>query len=151
MLQIAVEFVPRVAWCFAKLRFPEVPEGSRRFPKVPVSVYMPTLAVKVKTMIGEKQKTDEEIRHFVECHPIPSPDDEEGDKFCKKVIDRLKTTEGVNGMIRSSSVRQDLTEKNVMIDCGKEPDRDGEFNAMIINLTLLPMAMDKLNDAGSPA
>ena len=54
-------------------------------------------------------------------------------------------------MIRSSSVRQDLTEKNVMIDCVKEPDRDGEFNAMIINLTLLPMAMDKLNDAGSPA
>ena len=35
MLQIAVEFVPRVAWCFAKLRFPEVPGGSRRFPKVP--------------------------------------------------------------------------------------------------------------------
>ena len=28
---------------------------------------------------------DEEIRDFVKCHPMPSPDDEEGDKFWKKV------------------------------------------------------------------
>ena len=35
----------------------------------------------------------------VKCHPMPSPDDEEGNKFGKKVIDRMKEAEGVNGMI----------------------------------------------------
>ena len=38
---------------------------------------------------------------------MPSPDDEEGDKFWKKVIDRLKNTEGANGMIIYSFVRFD--------------------------------------------
>ena len=40
--------------------------------------------------------------------------------------------------------------KNVIIDCGKELNRDGEFNAMIINLTLLSIAMDELNDTNKP-
>ena len=31
---------------------------------------------------------------------------------------------------------ENLTDKKVIIDCGKELNRDGEFNAMIINLTL---------------
>ena len=36
-------------------------------------------------------------------------------------------------------------EKSVVIDCGKEVKRDGEFN-MFINLTLLSIAMDAMND-----
>ena len=28
---------------------------------------------------------------------------------------------------------ENLTDKKVIIDCGKELNRDGEFNAMIIN------------------
>ena len=45
------------------------------------------------------EKDDEEIREFVKCHPMPLPDDEEGETFWKKVIDRMKEAEGVNGMI----------------------------------------------------
>ena len=71
---------------------------------------------------------------------MPSPDDEEGETFRKKAIDRLKNTEGVNGMIIYSFVRFDivkkmyenLTDKKVVIECGKELNRDGKFNAMII-------------------
>ena len=37
----------------------------------------------------EIEKEDEAIRDFVRCHPVPSPDDEEGETFWKKVIDRL--------------------------------------------------------------
>ena len=37
------------------------------------------------------EKEDEEIRDFVKCHPMPSPDDEEGETFWKKVIDRMKS------------------------------------------------------------
>ena len=37
-----------------------------------------------------------------------------------------------------------------MIDCGKEPNCDGEFNTMIINLALLSIAMDELNDTNKP-
>ena len=106
----------------------------------------------------EIEKEDEEIRDFVRCHPMPSPDDEEGDKLWKKVIDRMKDNEGVNGMIIYSFVRFDimkkmyenLTDKTVIIDCGKELNRDGEFNAMIINLTLLSIAMDEMNDTNKP-
>ena len=106
----------------------------------------------------EIEKEDEEIRDFVRCHPMPSPDDEKGDKLWKKVIDRMKDNEGVNGMIIYSFVRFDimkkmyenLTDKTVIIDCGKELNRDGEFNAMIINLTLLSIAMDELNDTNKP-
>ena len=42
---------------------------------------------------------------------MPSPDDEEGDKFREKVIDRLRNIEGVNGMIIHSSVRLDIMKK----------------------------------------
>ena len=57
------------------------------------------------------EKEDEEIRDFVRCHPMPSPDDEEGGKFWKKVIDRTKEAEGVNCMIISSFVRFDIMKK----------------------------------------
>ena len=97
---------------------------------------------------------NEEIRDFVRCHPMPTPDDEEGEKNWKKVVDRMKDNEGVNGMIIYSFVRFDimkkmyenLTVKKVIIDCGKELNRDGKFNAMNINITLLSIAMDELND-----
>ena len=45
---------------------------------------------------------------------------------------------------------ENRTDKKVIIDRGKELNRDGEFNAMIINLTLLPIAMDELNDTNKP-
>ena len=45
---------------------------------------------------------------------------------------------------------ENLTDKKIIIDCGKELNRDGEFNAMIINLTLLSIAMDELNDTNKP-
>lgn len=35
------------------------------------------------------EKEDEEIRYFEKCHSMQSPD-EEGDKFWKKVNDRMK-------------------------------------------------------------
>ena len=106
----------------------------------------------------EIEKEDEEIRDFVRCHPLPSPDDEEGDKFWTKVIDRMKEAEGVNGMTIYMFVNfavmkrmyENLTDKKVIINCGKELNRDGEFNAMIINLTLLSIAMDELNDTNKP-
>ena len=104
------------------------------------------------------EKEDEEIRDFVKCHPMPLPDDDEGHTFWKKVIDRMKENEGVNAMIIYSFVNftimkkmyENLTDKKVIIDCGKELNRDGKFNAMIINITLLSIAMDELNDTNKP-
>ena len=84
---------------------------------------------------------------------MPSPDDEEGDKFWKKAIDRMKETEGVNGMIYSfvrfdmmKKMYKNLTARKVIIDCGKELNCDGEFKAMIVNLTLLSISMDEMHD-----
>ena len=54
---------------------------------------------------------DEEVRDFVRCHPVPSPDDEEGEQFWKKVTDRLKENEGVNGMTIYWFVRFDIMKK----------------------------------------
>ena len=104
------------------------------------------------------EKEDEEIRDFVKCHPMPSPDDEEGETFWKKVIDRMKEAEGVNAMMIYSFVNfgvikkmyENLTNRKVIVDCGKELNRDGKFNAMIINITLLSIAMDELNDTNKP-
>ena len=100
------------------------------------------------------EKEDEEIRDFVKCHPMPSPDDEEGKQLWIKVIDRLKKEDGVNELVIFSFWRFDimkrmyenLTDKDVIVDCGKELNRDGKFNAMIINITLLSLAMDELNN-----
>ena len=100
------------------------------------------------------EKEDEEIRDFVKCHPMPSPDDDEGHKFWKKVIDRMKEAEGVKDMMIYMFVNftimkkmyENLTDRKVIVYCGKELNRDGEFKAMIINITLLSIAMDELND-----
>ena len=43
-----------------------------------------------------------------------------------------------------------FTDQKNIIDCGKELNRDGEFNAMIINLALLSIAMAELNDTNKP-
>ena len=104
------------------------------------------------------EKEDEEIRDFVKCHPMPSPDDEGGKQLWIKVIDRLKKEDGVNELVIFSFWRFDimkrmyenLTDRKVIVDCGKELNRDGEFNAMIINITLLSIAMDELNDTNKP-
>ena len=45
---------------------------------------------------------------------------------------------------------ENLTDKKIIIYCGKELNRDGEFNAMIVNITLLSIAMDELNDTNKP-
>ena len=57
------------------------------------------------------EKEDEEIRDFVKCHPMPSPDDEEGDTFWKKVIDRMKSGEGVKDMTICMFVNFDIMKK----------------------------------------
>ena len=59
------------------------------------------------------EKEDEDIRDFVRCHPMPSPDDEEGGKFWKKVINRLKNDQGINAMIIYSFVNFDIMKKDV--------------------------------------
>ena len=98
------------------------------------------------------EKEDEEIRDFVKCHPMPSPDDEEGEYWWFKVIDRLKNDQGINGMIIFSLMRFDiikrmyenLTNKTIIVECGKELNRDGKWDAMAINQTLLALAIDEL-------
>ena len=45
---------------------------------------------------------------------------------------------------------ESLTDKKEIIDCGKELNRDGEFNTMIVTITLLSIAMDELNDTNKP-
>lgn len=40
--------------------------------------------------------------------------------------------------------------QNITIDCGKEVNRDGDFNAMITHLTPLSIAMEELNDTNNP-
>ena len=104
------------------------------------------------------EKEDEEIRDFVKCHPMPSPDDEEGEYWWFKVIDRLKNDQGINGMIVFSFMRFDiikrmyenLTNKTIIVECGKELNRDGKWDAMAINQTLLALAIDELNDTDKP-
>ena len=87
-------------------------------------------------------KEDEDIRDFAKCHPLPSPDDEEGEKVWQKVIESMKEAEEVNGMMMYSFVRIEIMKKvyenvtdkkkNIM-DCGKKLNGDGESNAMIIS------------------
>ena len=45
---------------------------------------------------------------------------------------------------------ENLTDKKVIIDCGKELNRDGKWDAMAINQTLQALAMDELNDTNKP-
>ena len=108
-----------------------------------------------RKQIGKK---DEEIWDFVKCHPMPSPYDEEGFKFWMNVGDRLMNEEIVD-CIRINTFRryditkkmyEHLTDKKLIIECGKELNNHRSFDAMIINPTLLSMAMDELNDTNKP-
>ena len=98
------------------------------------------------------EKEDEEIRDFVKCHPMPSPDDEEGEYWWFKVIDRLKNNQGINEIIFFWLMRFDIikrmyenpTNKTIIVECGKELNRDGKWDAMAINQTLLALAIDEL-------
>ena len=104
------------------------------------------------------EKENEEIRDFVKCNPMPSPDDEGGNEFWFKVVDRLKADQGINGMIIFSFADFDIvkrmyenqTDKKVIIECGKELNSDGGWDAMAISQTLLALAIDKLNDTDKP-
>ena len=61
-------------------------------------------------MIGKEKKKKMKrlgFRDFVKCHPMPSPDDKEGEYWWFKVTDRLKNDQGTNGMIIFSFVRFD--------------------------------------------
>ena len=89
---------------------------------------------------------------------MPSPYDEEGFKFWMNVGDRLMNEEIVD-CIRINTFRryditkkmyEHLTDKKLIIECGKELNNHGSFDAMIINPTLLSMAMDELNDTNKP-
>ena len=67
-----------------------------------------------------------------------------------KVVDKLKEDQGINAMVIFSfasfgiikRMYENLTDKNIIIDCGKELN---EFNAMCIIKTILAFAMDELN------
>ena len=52
--------------------------------------------------------------------------------------------------VTTKKIYENLTDKQISIDFGKEPNRDGEFNAMIVNRNLLSIAMDELNDTNKP-
>ena len=39
---------------------------------------------------------------------------------------------------------------SLIVESRKQLNRDGEFNAMIINLTLLSITMDEMNDTKKP-
>ena len=45
---------------------------------------------------------------------------------------------------------ENLTDEDIIKDCGKKLNRDGKFNAMIINHYILPGAIRKLNREDSP-
>ena len=91
------------------------------------------------------RRYNENIRGFVNCHSIHSPDDQEGDKFWKKVTNRMTEAEGIYGMMIYSFVRfrfyipppkkkkhyekknENLTDTKNILDCGKEFNRDDEL------------------------
>ena len=70
---------------------------------------------------------------------MPRPDDEEGDKFWKKIVDRLKMTKEYmlyckNIVVRTFEIIKKMYEN-------KELNRDGK---PAINQTLLALALDEL-------
>ena len=101
------------------------------------------------------ERENEEIRYFVNRHPMPSPDDEDGEQWWFQIIHKMKNDEGKNPVKIFSFLRFDIIkrmyenikDKVAIVDCGKELSRDGKFNAMATNHTLLTLAIDKLSDA----
>ena len=82
-----------------------------------IGIYMLTSVVIVRTCEDDDwegkqiEKEDEEIRDLIKCHPMPSPDIAEGEKFWRKVFDRMTKAEGVNVMLTCSFVRLDIMKK----------------------------------------
>ena len=101
-----------------------------------------------------KKELDEElnkIKDFIKRHPLPPVD--ENEEFWKDVISRFRDNSGLNLMVIYSFVRFDimkemyenLTDEDIIKDCGKKLNLDGQFNAMIINHYILSGAIRKLN------
>ena len=95
------------------------------------------------------------IEDFIKRHPLPPVD--ENEEFWKDVINRFRHNNGLNLMAIYSFVRFDimkemyenLTDEDIIKDCGKNLNRDGKFNAMIINHYILSGAIRKLNKEDS--
>ena len=100
------------------------------------------------------EKEDEEIRDFVRCHPLPSREDFD---FWKSVLDRFKESNVERFKIWKQKepdiikrMYENLTNKDIIIQYGKEFNKRGGYYAMVINIILLSIAMDELNDTNKP-
>ena len=95
------------------------------------------------------------IKDFIKRHPLPPVD--ENEEFWKDVINRFRDNSGFNLMAIYSFVRFDimkemyenLTDEDIIKDCGKKLNRDGKFKAIIINHYILSGAIRKLNKEDS--
>ena len=91
------------------------------------------------------------IKDFIKRHPLPPVD--ENEEFWKDVINGFRDNSGLNLMTIYSFVRFDimkemyenLTDEDIIKDCGKKLSRDGTFKTMIINYCILSGAIRKLN------
>ena len=123
-----------------KLDVPQLNEELEKAGREPVTTENIGLVVDVYDDDDEDEieKENEEVRDFVRCHPMLLPDDEEGETFWKKVIHRLKGDLGINEMMIYALVRFDiikriyenLTDKRVIVKCGKELNRDGKWDGL---------------------
>ena len=101
------------------------------------------------------EKEDEEIRDFVKCHPLPPREDFD---FWKSVLDRVVSESNVERfkifihkqLDIIKRMYENLTNKDIIIQCGKELNRRGGCFCMSVNMTLLSIAMDELNDTNNP-
>ena len=88
------------------------------------------------------EKEDEEIRDF---------------DFWKSVLDRVVSESNVERfkifihkqLDIIKRMYENLTNKDIIIQCGKELNRRGGCFCMSVNLTLLSIAMDELNDTNN--
>ena len=95
------------------------------------------------------------IKDFIKRHPLPPVD--ENEEFWNAVINRFRDNSGLNLMAIYSFVRFDirkemnenLTDEDIIKDCGKKLNRDGKFKAMIINRYILSGAIRKQNKEDS--
>ena len=97
------------------------------------------------------EKEDEEIRDFVKNHSLPPREDF---FFWKAVLDRFISESGlprINAWTDKNPdiikiMYENLVDENTIIQCGKELNAISRMDAMIINRTLLSIAMDEMND-----
>ena len=101
------------------------------------------------------EKEDEEIRDFVKCHPLPPREDFD---FWKSVFDRVVSESNVERfkifihkqLDIIKRMYENLTNQDIIIQCGKGLNRRGGCFCMSVNMTLLSIAMDELNDTNNP-